>query len=53
MPDRYIWIFLTQRDVSELFSTFSKYTPWNAHIENLSVPVKIQQFDFKKHLKKK
>lgn len=27
MPDRYIWIFLTQRDVSELFSTFSKYTP--------------------------
>lgn len=28
MPDRYIWMFLTQRDVSELFKTFSKYTPW-------------------------
>lgn len=27
MPDRYIWMFLTQRDVSELFNTFSKYTP--------------------------
>lgn len=27
MPDRYICMFLTHRDVSELFNTFSKYTP--------------------------
>lgn len=27
MPDRYIWMFLTHKDVSELFNTFSKYTP--------------------------
>jgi hypothetical protein len=49
MPDRYIWMFRTHRDVSELFRTFSKYTPVQTQSDTIKYNLPLSSWNIKRY----